>query len=473
MPEISRVLLFALCLFSLRSEAQTPPGIPKPPGEIQLVVPIDWSRLKTSTHRSPQEILMGKILLNANKYALGNWWTKHGFDGIPPDQYLPFGGINEHNIRPIAAEAEALAVSLRSGLYNAALLDTPANLAEEKTIQLIRSLTHAHRSNTPNGWGHAWQSPLWATYTAFAAWMMWDKLDDSTRTDVLEIIRSECNWTISNKGKAQIKTYRDRKDHIISPGDTGAEENAWDSEILGVACAMMPDHPTRKLWMNQLIKLTLNAVARPSDLNCKERSAGKPVKDWLVGSNINEDGTVVNHHIIHPDYMADLFEFNAAKFFYFANLPIPKALTYNMNIVFNALANLNFRPGNSILDKKVLPPGGTIFRKNSGDIYYPVGTDWGKWRRMNFVMVDCMAAILSTQKKVEKKAKTWELLQGQVALDMQSRFKDGHTYLDKSEDSYPSREEWIADKAANCYLIEKLKERQKPVFTNAAIFSSK
>ncbi|MBO9620983.1 MAG: hypothetical protein J7539_18335, partial [Niabella sp.] len=430
---------------------------------------INWLRLNTKIPETPQRALMRKILLNTNKYAVTTWWKKRGFADTPAGDYLDLQGITEHKIRPVAAEAEALAISLRTGVYDPAYTGVPAKDAEAKSIQMIKSLVHAHVANKIKGWGRAWQSPLWAGYTAFAAWVLWDRLDAVTRRETLAMINNECDWVMQNKGAAHIKTYRDCAGNIISPGDTGAEENAWDGAILGVACAMMPELPQHLMWLHQLIRLSLNAMARPGDVQNQEIYNGKPLNDWLDGSNINEDGTVVNHHFIHPDYMTSPFELNSAKYFWLAGSSIPKAFTLNMDVVFHAFADLNFRVGDSITGGHVQSPGGTIFKSGSGDIFYPLGTDWGKDRRMNFSMVNAMVAAFTNDAKDQKRAVSWELEQGQVVLNMQNRFADGHTYLDKTEDGYPSCEEWVADMAMTAYIIETLKTIGRPVFDNAAV----
>ncbi|MBV7533096.1 hypothetical protein [Chitinophaga sp. sic0106] len=454
MRQFTSSILLCLSLGSFQLSAQT-----------NNVKTINWERFKNSPNTPPRK-MMGEILLNTNKYALTTWWAKRGFAEVPVNEFLDFKGTTEHKIRPIAAEAQALAISLRMGLYLPEYTGVPASTAEQKTIQLIRSLAHAHGSNTTGGWGKAWQSPLWACYTTTAAWAMWDKLDPTTQQEVQAMINTECEWVLHNKGAAQIKTYRNKAGEVISPGDTGAEENAWDASILGVACAMMPEHPQQAIWRQQLLQLTINAMARPADVNSKQIYSGKPLKDWLSGSNINEDGTVVNHHFIHPDYMTAPFELNATKYFWLAGQPIPQAFKLNSELVFQAFADLNFHAGDSIIGGRVQPPGGSIFKAGTGNIFYPIGTDWGQSRRMNFAVFNCIISVFTNNKDTRKRAAAWELMQAQLALDMQKRFKDGHTYLDKREDSYASCEEWVADAAMTGYIMESLKAISQPVFTN-------
>ncbi|NIG53915.1 hypothetical protein [Chitinophaga sp. Cy-1792] len=468
MHQLKFGLLIFMCIsnFTLHAQTGSIQDMPVIKEEIKFVQPIKWSRFRSMPAGTPQRVLMGKILLNTNKYALTTWWEKRGFAGIPFQQYLDLQGITEHKIRPVAAEAEALATSLKTGLYQPAYTGISVKEATDKTLQLIRSLAHAHLANTPNGWGKAWQSPLWAAYTAFAAWSMWDNLDAYTRSEVLAMINTECSWVMSNKGTPAIKTYRNKAGEIISPGDTGAEENAWDASILGVACAMMPALPQQTAWKEQLIRLSLNAMARPSDVASKELYTGITLSSWLTGSNINEDGTVVNHHFIHPDYMTSPYELNSTKFFWLAGLPVPKAFALNSDVLFHAFADLKFNANDSITGGRVQSPGGTIFKSGSGEIFYPIGTDWGQLRRMNFALFNCSATVFTNDSLVRNRASDWELRQAQVVLDMQHRFTDGHTYAGKQEDSYASCEEWVADASMTAYILESLKTLGKPVFAN-------
>ncbi|WP_186758527.1 hypothetical protein [Echinicola salinicaeni] len=460
------LLLLCMTTFSVSGQEVNDQSTMDVEEGLKWVEDIDWTRFEEKSKTSPQQLMLGEILLNANKYALTTWWEKRGFSGTASGDYLDLKGTLEHKIRPVAAEAEALATSLRMGLYDPSVTGVPVEEAETKTIQMIRSLAHSHKANSIDGWGRKWQSALWAGYSSFAAWMMWDKLDDQDRLEVLAMIYDECEWVMDNKGLLGIKTYRNLNGEIVSLGDTGAEENAWDSLVLTVACAMMPDHPEYSKWMNKMVFLNLNALARPSDLASRKKYNGKPLKEWLVGTNINEDGTIVNHHFIHPDYMTSPFEFNPIKFFWLAQKPAPQAMKRNIDLVFHAFTELEFHEGDSITGGVVKSPGGTIYKPGSGDIFYPLGTDWGEGRRMNFVSFNSTVAAFSNDNEIKKEAGEWLLKHGEVVLEMQSRFEDGHTYLDESEDSYPSREEWVADKATTAYIFETLKLLGRPKFTN-------
>lgn len=431
------------------------------------VVPIVWSKFKAGPCDDPAGQRFGKVLLNANKYALNTWWGAHGFEQPASDGYLDLHGIAEHNIRPVSSEAEGLAVSLRLGPYDAKITGVSRNEAEKKTVEMVRSLVHRHRANSADGWGSVWQSPLWAAETAMAGWLMWEELDAQTRREMVKMLDSEAAWVMTNKGHAVIKTYRDRSGKIISPGDTGAEENAWDADVLYAATAMMPHDANYSRWMNKVIELELATYSRPSDMERTDVYNGKPLSEWLPGSNVNEDGTLINHNIVHPDYMVSgLFAATPITWYSLAGDAVPKAGVFNNDVIYNALANLRFTPGEIVNGKPIRPPGGTMFIPDSADVFFPQGNDWGTPHPLNFAMADAVTALFSRVPELRRKAAVWEEKHVEFTLEQQARFKDGHTFLGPSEFGYPGREEWIADFAADGYLLHWLAERHAVSFTN-------
>ena len=335
------------------------------------VVPVAWSGLKAGPCTSPACVRIGEVLLNANKYALSRWWTDHKFDQTRRGRVLDFHGVAEHDIRPVSSEAKPWRCLLRLGLYDEKVTGVPRKAAENETVVLGRSLVHRHRANSAGGWGSVWQSPYWASQTAKAGWLMWSELDIETRNELVKMIESEAAWVMTNKDHPEIKTYRDRAGKIISPGDTGAEENAWDADALYAASAMMPHGADYLGWMDKAIALELTAQSRPSDVDRTVVYSGKPLREWLPGSNVNEDGTVINHNIVHPDYymMAGLFESTPIIWYSLAGQPVPRSGLFNNDVIYNALANLRFTPGEMVNGKPVRPPGGNDFSPDSADVY--------------------------------------------------------------------------------------------------------
>jgi hypothetical protein len=55
--------------------------------------------------------------------------------------------------------------------------------------------------------------------------------------------------------------WADTLGHIVTPGDTKAEENAWNSKLLASAQAMMPHHPNVGKWRQKACFASIGAVS--------------------------------------------------------------------------------------------------------------------------------------------------------------------------------------------------------------------
>jgi hypothetical protein len=420
------------------------------------VVPISWWSFTAGSPTDTNALRIKSILLNANEYALTTWYnTAKNFDA-QTGTYLSFGGTSEHYIRPVAVEAFSLAVSLQTGAYDASRTGVPLATARAMTLKLIGSLAYRHKVNTTGGWGSAWQSALWAAYAGQAGWMMWSDLSATDQEYVRKMVEYEAN----RFNTYTVPYYRSRSGTINYPGDSKAEENAWNAQILGLASAMMPQHANRSLWMNKNVELLISSYIRPMDINSQTVLHGRTVQSWVNGSNANDDGTVINHNLIHPDYMLAMnHNYAQAALFSLAGRPTPKAALWGTDRIYAALVDLNFT------SPPHRAPGGTIYVDGKGNFYYPQGTDWGTGRRMNAVAVDVAAATLGTDNFASQKGAYWEALHATDALNMQNRFTDGRTYAGSpsdagSEDSYQGREEWVAMLAAEAHLLKYVKNNQ-------------
>ncbi|WP_018157590.1 hypothetical protein [Demetria terragena] len=457
------------------------------------VVPIDFNELSTIPKDSLSVQARG-ILRNSNKYAVTTWWnTVKDYDAQDASPYLNFGGANEKNIRPPAAQAMGLATSIRLGIYDPKQTGVSTATAKAITTRLISSLAHTHYSNA-GGWGTknppggaggslGWQTALWASEAGNAGWMFWDYLSAQQRTEVKNMVESEANrfigWTPPY--------YRSVDGKVLYPGDTKSEELAWDANILELAVGMMPNHPNHDRWMDKRIELNLAAHARPEDLSAAKRDTvvnGKSLGQWLKGTNVYDDGTAVNHSRIHPAYM--LYPFITANGVLnqgLAGKATPYADLRGFPVVYKALADLKWTPGpapaqyavDSTLPKQIDAPGGTIYANSStkagdpSDIYYPQANDWGFGSRMDFALVDLIGATVSYNGKTldhmtSKGGAYWAGVHLGKQLNMQARFSDGHTYAN-GENTYDGREEMVSDLAGRAVLLRLLGANGKIALT--------
>jgi len=232
--------------------------------------------------------------------------------------------------------------------------------------------------------------------------------------------------------------------------------------VMHLALCMMPAHPNAAPWWSKALELSLSAYARPSDINRTNVYHGRTLASWLNGSNANEDSTVINHNIVHPDYMcAGLCEFQPALVYLLAGKPVPQAGFFNLDQTYRALVDLNFVVGAAPYPTGLTnrPPGGFLYARDvsnqaTTNIYYPNGNDWGTMRRMHFATMDATVHAFGLDDLASLPGDLWEAQHDQAVLDMQARFTDGRTYGASAEDTYTLREEWVCCYCAKSFLTK-------------------
>jgi hypothetical protein len=419
------------------------------------VAPINWAGFTAGRPTDTNATRLQTILRNTNEYALTTWWnTAKNFDAQSGSTYLSFGGTAESNIRPSASEALALAIAIKTGAYDASVTGVSLSDATARTAKLVRSLAYHHKAREgSSGWGNVWQSALWATLTGTAGWLLWEEFSTTDRGYIRDMVEYESNRFNSYT----VPYYRNKAGTIVSAGDSKGEENSWNAMLLQLATNMMPNHPNWHTWMNKNLELMISAYARPLDTTSATVLNGKALSTWLNGSNINNDGMMVNHNIIHPDYAASVTSNLYAGLIYsLGGRATPVAALHNANVIYDAMVDLSFTTGASYpgTSSTVLAPGGTIYRDGASDIYYPQGNDWGTRRRMNFAGLDAHATAFGLDGLASQSAGYWEGYHAQEVLHMQNRHADGHTYADNTEDNYSGKEEWVALLAGRAYLAK-------------------
>lgn len=398
-----------------------------------LVVPISekrWERGNTAGQFSRDIHFL--LRLN-NKYALNTWYRD--LKGFPEQdgKYLDFGGNTEHFIRPVAHNVFSLAVALKLGVYSPKVTGISVREAEEIVLRLLGSVAWRHTANMgKGGWGYQWQSALWAAQVAEAAWILWDRLPEESRELVCRMMVSEAERFVDYK----VPYFRDLEGKVLIKGDTKAEENAWNSNILAVSMAMMPGHPHYQLWRNKCIELQLSAYAAPDDLRRRDTIDGYVLCEVLKGSNLNMDGTAVNHDRIHPDYMVAIMH-NATNVWLFrlAGQQETESSLFNGVRVYDALTELDFN-------------GKTIFCRNakgkaSSLVYFPEGNDWGEGRQENYWLMDVLAHLFHWDVHSTVKGLDWAKARNKKMIEMISRNNTGQFYQSETENSFKTREEWF------------------------------
>jgi hypothetical protein len=365
---------------------------------------------------------------------------------------------DELSIRLPAMSALTVAVGLRTGAYDAGVIGKRRPAAMRYVDQLVRSIACAHVSVTPGGWGRGWETAHWAMLTGAAAWLVWGGLSPQTRADVTSMVVSE-----ADRLTTQAVPYWALPDGtIVSPGDTKAEEDAWNASLLDFAAVMMPRAPHAARWRAKAAELAVASYSRQQDVTSPAKVNGVPLDQRLAGYNVYPDGTVVNHQRIHPDYASSIqVLWTAADFDRLAGRPVLQAMFHNAGLVYGALSTKVYPAGGpSPAGGTFAPPGGTVYEIGHSWIYYPQGDDWGTARRAHFVSLDAHADVYARYVKATgwaaAKALAWHE-RGQEALVASSGAHDGRTYsvdpaVAARQDTYPGREEYAAQNLATAWL---------------------
>jgi F5/8 type C domain/NPCBM-associated, NEW3 domain of alpha-galactosidase len=216
----------------------------------------------------------------------------------------------------------------------------------------IRSIRHTAYTNKLSGAGHnrwgggTWQASLETYLWGYAAYLLWDRLDEDTRTLVRRVVEGEAEILVTKP----IATATD--------GNTGAEDNAWNAPTPALAAALSPASPRAATWRRTAMKLALNASSMPGDAQSTQVVDGTPLREWMSSVNLNSDLTMENHGFFNPVYqqVAPLLVGDAAIIEARAGRPLPAAYSFRVTEVW----------------ERLLGP----LAADDGDIVMPAGQDW-------------------------------------------------------------------------------------------------
>lgn len=451
--EMSKIVAFILIVFCVNNTQAL--GNNEFEGEyggqsaVDYVVPIDWGRFDINKNPKSEEAIHSRdLLLNSVKYGL-SWIVS-----LPKysNGLFNLGGIKENHIRPPASEVVGLAVALQTGIYNEDHIELNKQDAINATVLLIKSIAKAHKCNTENGWGDQWQSALWCGLAGQAAYMMWNYLDNDTKMWVAAMVEYEANrFNIYT-----VPYYKNKDGKVVYEGDSKGEENSWNATVLQLAVSMMPEHPNVADWRYKCVELMVSAYARPTDLKRSKQVDGFSLSEWLSGSNLEENGTLINHGFIHNDYICTIEQnLRAINMFSLGDIDIPEATNLNADIIYDALVNLNFA------SPPYQSPGGTMYIEGSPDQYYPNGTDWSRYRYDIYYVLDVFAQILNFDDYAGTDGLSWEKLRAKKLLTMQARHSDKRVYASGEWNNYGGKEQLAAWMFGDAYLLKWLKAQEE------------
>jgi autotransporter-associated beta strand protein len=200
--------------------------------------------------------------------------------------------------------------------------------------------------------GADWQTAEWSGSMALACLLVQSNLPAATVSNVQTVVASEANH------RASIPPCT----RILSDGDTKAEENAWDGNILALAAAWMTNNANASNWLFAAKDYLVNTYTVSEPDLITPNTSGDPLASWISTVTIFPSYALENHGFYHPTYemvagmssgdsllMAHLADTNtAAQLLPYAEHNVMAVWTNNMDSVLT----------------------------DTGDFTYPAGVDW-------------------------------------------------------------------------------------------------
>ncbi len=141
---------------------------------------------------------------------------------------------------------------------------------------------------------HQWESSLWAMSVAYSAWMQWNKLDETYKEKLYLLLKSECNYELQRDIPTGYK------------GDTKAEENGWEADVLAATLGLFPNDSLAECWFRRLREFAVNSYSHPSDASnhrvVDSWFDNATIADLYRGANLYPDWTLQNHDFFHTSY---------------------------------------------------------------------------------------------------------------------------------------------------------------------------
>ena len=216
-------------------------------------------------------------------------------------------GNNEQGVRHNADLSMICAFLCK---YAKGKVTLPQQVSWERLEQMgRRTLIYAYSTHKANRlyscknnqyWGsvsnadHSWESSLWAMSVAYSAFFQWDKLSAEQRQCVYNLLKAECNYEL------------ERSIPTGYQGDTKAEENGWECNVLAATLGLFPNDALAPKWFDRLRAFAINSYSHPSDADNSEvidpDFDQKTIADLYVGANLYDDYTLQNHNYFHTSY---------------------------------------------------------------------------------------------------------------------------------------------------------------------------
>lgn len=329
-----------------------------------------------------------QMLANFSKYMKDNW-NQCAAPNSVNESCGYFSGersaaSGEQGVRP---NADMSMICAFLSKYAKGKVTLPAGVSWDNIDEMaMKSLIFAYSTHKANKlkvcagndyWGSTstsdfvWESSLWAMSVAYSAFFQFDKLTSTQKQYIYNLLKAECNYEL---GRSVPTGYA---------GDTKAEENGWEVDVLAAALGLFPDDALASMWFERMRLFAINSYSHTDDAsntNIIDNNYSGTVASLYKGQNLYDDYTLQNHNLFHTSYqnvvMQELGE---------AALALQLFQGKNQKWSSNALMHNNQAVMNRVLNWLAL---------TDGELAMPNGNDWSLFLYDQITSYTTMATFL-------------------------------------------------------------------------------
>jgi hypothetical protein len=290
-----------------------------------------------------------QCLTNFETYAESIWHTA-SYANAPADAgYWGDGGSSGNGgIRGNSGVALAYAVLVEAYPGDAKLATRLSRIRQALNYDASTHVTGTSVCTDGHPWGWSsststdWQTPEWSGSMGLACLLVQSQLPASTVQGVQQVIASEATH---RAGIAPASGY---------VGDTKAEENAWDSNVLALGAAWLSSNPNAALWLTAAKKYLANSYTVAN-------TNGDALSSWISTVTLYPDFALENHGFYHPTYQM-VAGMSMGDSLLMAKLANPTVATQLQAFAEHNVLNVWSNENHLVMD--------------SGEFAYPSGLDW-------------------------------------------------------------------------------------------------
>ncbi|MCF0199374.1 MAG: hypothetical protein HUK02_08640 [Bacteroidaceae bacterium] len=162
-----------------------------------------------------------------------------------------------------------------------------------KANKLKITSNNAHWGSTSRN-DAVWESSLWAMSLAYSTHFLKGELTQKQMGYIYNMLKAECNYELERDVPTGFK------------GDTKAEENGWEVDVLAATLGLFPDDKLAKQWFERMRLFAINSYSHDKDAYnntvIDTWYDNTTVADLYRGSNLYSDYTLQNHNYFHTSY---------------------------------------------------------------------------------------------------------------------------------------------------------------------------